>query len=82
MSTADIKKITIIELLSGSVDESTLTKVLNLLNQSISSNKTEQLPSEVVEGIKRGKKQISEGNSTTNNDVRAHYKKQFPNARI
>lgn len=82
MSTAEIKKMTIIELLSGSVDESTLTKVLNLLNQSVSSNKSEQLPIEVIEGIKRGKKEIADGNCTSHNEMREKYKKQFPNARI
>ena len=82
MSTAEIKKMTIIELLSGSVDELTLTKVLNLLNQSVSSNKSDKLPIEVIEGIKRGKKQIADGNYTSSNDIRAQYQKQFPNAGI
>lgn len=81
MSTLDIKKSAIIELLSGSVDESTLTKILNLLSQP-SSSRSEELPSEVVDGIKRGKSQISAGKFVSNDEMKAHYQKRFPNAKI
>ncbi len=81
MSTLDIKKSAIIELLSGSVDESTLTKILNLLSQP-SSSRLEELPSEVVDGIKKGKSQISAGKFVPNDEMKARYQKRFPNAKI
>ena len=82
MSTVEIKKSAIIEMLSGSVEESTLTKILNLLAQPVSKEEIEELPTEVIEAIKRGRDQIKAGKSFSNEEIKASYKKQFPNANI
>ena len=81
MSTAEIKISRIVELLSKT-DESNLTKVLNLLSHSTSVADSETFPTDVINGIKKGKKDISEGRFSSNSDIRNRYKAQFPNANI
>ena len=82
MSTLEVKKLAIIEMLGESVEESTLTKILNLLAQPTSHEETSELPKHVIEGISKGRDQIKAGKSSSNEEIKASYKKQFPNANI
>ncbi|WP_027419237.1 hypothetical protein [Crocinitomix catalasitica] len=84
MNTAEIKISKIVELL-GNTDESTLDKIIGLLKSSSKNENirsVDDLPEEVIEGIKRGQNQIKNGQFTNHAEVKSEYQKRFPNANI
>ncbi len=58
MSISELKRSNIIELLNGSVNETLLSQILSLLKDTKASEAENNLPAEVLEGIRRGENQI------------------------